>query len=179
MSTQPENANRVRTSDAERERVAETLRNAVTEGRLNLGEGDERLAALYATKYRDELHVLIADLPNDGGWAGGPDGSTRGHRPERGPAWGPATGWGGPARGPATGWGAGLDPAMWRRRRIFRAARLAVIAAVLISFFAVTGHFFWPIIPLFFLFNVVRLGVWHRHGMRMQHHGHVDPGWHP
>lgn len=58
--------NRVRTSDKEREEVAEILRAAMTEGRLTLEEGEERLAAVYATKYRDELGPLTADLPNGG-----------------------------------------------------------------------------------------------------------------
>src|SRR5215470_4535009 len=60
---------RIRTSDAERERVAEQLRAAVGEGRLTLEEGDERLATLYTTKFRDELGPLVADLPNPAGEA--------------------------------------------------------------------------------------------------------------
>jgi hypothetical protein len=31
----------------------------VGEGRLTLAEGDERLAAIYATRFRDELRPLI------------------------------------------------------------------------------------------------------------------------
>jgi hypothetical protein len=58
--------NRLRTSDAEREQVATVLRAAMTEGRLNLEEGEERLAAVYAAKYRDELAPLTADLPGNG-----------------------------------------------------------------------------------------------------------------
>ena len=61
-----ENSNRERTSDKEREQVAEILRAAMTEGRLTLEEGEERLAATYATKYRDELGPLTADLPDGG-----------------------------------------------------------------------------------------------------------------
>jgi hypothetical protein len=38
----------------------------MTEGRLNLEEGEERLAATYAAKYRDELGPLTADLPHGG-----------------------------------------------------------------------------------------------------------------
>ena len=57
---------RMRTSDQEREQVAEILRAAVTEGRLTLEEGDERLAAVYAAKFRDELGPLTADLPDGG-----------------------------------------------------------------------------------------------------------------
>ena len=59
-------SNRLRTSDTERERVAEILRAAMGEGRLTLAEGEERLAAAYAAKYRDELAPLTADLPDGG-----------------------------------------------------------------------------------------------------------------
>jgi len=57
---------RIRTSDQEREQVAEILRAAMAEGRLNLEEGEERLAAAYAAKYRDDLRPLTADLPDGG-----------------------------------------------------------------------------------------------------------------
>jgi len=57
---------RLRTSDKEREHIAEILRAAMTEGRLNLEEGEERLAATYAAKYRDDLQPLTADLPGNG-----------------------------------------------------------------------------------------------------------------
>jgi len=57
---------RMRTSDQERERIAEILRAAMTEGRLTLEEGEERLAATYAAKFRDELGPLTADLPDGG-----------------------------------------------------------------------------------------------------------------
>jgi hypothetical protein len=58
--------NRLRTSDSEREQVAEILRAAMTEGRLSLEEGEERLSRVYAAKYRDELAPLTADLPDGG-----------------------------------------------------------------------------------------------------------------
>ena len=67
MSTQESDAGRIRTSDTEREQGAAILRAAVTEGRLSLEEGDERLARAYAARYRDELAPLTADLPH-GGW---------------------------------------------------------------------------------------------------------------
>jgi hypothetical protein len=57
---------RMRTSDKEREQVAEILRAAMTEGRLSLEEGEERLTTLYASKFRDELGPLTADLPGGG-----------------------------------------------------------------------------------------------------------------
>jgi hypothetical protein len=57
---------RLRTSDAEREQVATILRAAMSEGRLTLEEGEERLTAVYAAKFRDELGPLTADLPGGG-----------------------------------------------------------------------------------------------------------------
>lgn len=50
-------------SDAERERVTDRLRAAAAEGRLTLAESDERQAAAYAARTRDELGPLISDLP--------------------------------------------------------------------------------------------------------------------
>jgi Domain of unknown function (DUF1707) len=58
--------NRLRTSDTEREQIATILRSAMTEGRLTLEEGEERLSSVYAAKFRDELAPLTADLPNGG-----------------------------------------------------------------------------------------------------------------
>jgi hypothetical protein len=57
---------RLRTSDTEREQVAEILRASMAEGRIDLSEGEERLATAYAAKYRDELAPLTADLPDGG-----------------------------------------------------------------------------------------------------------------
>jgi uncharacterized protein DUF1707 len=65
MSTQP-GPHRIRASDAEREQYAQILRAAMTEGRLSLEEGEERLATTYAATYRDELAPLTADLPDGG-----------------------------------------------------------------------------------------------------------------
>jgi len=53
----------LRAGDADRERVAERLRTALDEGRLNLYEYDERLRDAYAAKTYAELDVLLADLP--------------------------------------------------------------------------------------------------------------------
>jgi hypothetical protein len=63
MSTDP---HRTRASDAEREQYAQIVRAAMTEGRLTLAEGEERLAGVYAAKYRDELAPLTTDLPDGG-----------------------------------------------------------------------------------------------------------------
>ncbi|MGH3714701.1 MAG: DUF1707 SHOCT-like domain-containing protein [Micromonosporaceae bacterium] len=53
----------LRASDADRQKVADRLKHAVDEGRLDLGEYDERLAAAYAAKTYGELTALTGDLP--------------------------------------------------------------------------------------------------------------------
>jgi hypothetical protein len=55
-----------RASDAERERVAEYLREAVAEGRLDMEEFGERLEAAYEARTHGELAPLVSDLPTPG-----------------------------------------------------------------------------------------------------------------
>jgi len=55
----------LRASDAEREQVAQLVQVAVGDGRLDLGEADERLAATYAAFLRRDLCWITEDLtPN-------------------------------------------------------------------------------------------------------------------
>lgn len=54
----------VRASDTEREATVARLHQALGEGCLDLDETDERVTAAYAARHRDELHSLLADLPN-------------------------------------------------------------------------------------------------------------------
>lgn len=63
---------RLRISDADRHQVAEVLRHAAGEGRLDLTELDERLEATYQARTYGDLVPITADLP--------------GGTPERGPA---------------------------------------------------------------------------------------------
>ena len=56
-------ADSIRASDAERDQVTGILQSAVAEGRLTPEEGGERLAAVSAARYRDELGHLVHDLP--------------------------------------------------------------------------------------------------------------------
>jgi len=53
----------MRASDADRERVVERLRTALNEGRLDLGEYDERMQRAYAAKTYGDLDGLLTDLP--------------------------------------------------------------------------------------------------------------------
>ena len=54
---------RLRISDSDRHRVAEILREAAGEGRIDLAELDERLESAYAAKTYGDLVPLTADLP--------------------------------------------------------------------------------------------------------------------
>lgn len=56
----------LRISDAERHQVAEVLREAAGEGRLELSELDERLEATYAARTYADLLPITADLPTGG-----------------------------------------------------------------------------------------------------------------
>lgn len=56
----------LRASDADRERVAEQLRDAVAEGRLDMAEFEERLEATYAARTYGELAPITRDLPGAG-----------------------------------------------------------------------------------------------------------------
>jgi hypothetical protein len=56
----------MRTSDAERQRVAEFLRDACADGRLSPAELEERLDMLFAGSTVADIAVLVADLPGGG-----------------------------------------------------------------------------------------------------------------
>ena len=80
----------LRISDADRHRVAELLREAAGEGRLDLEELDERLEATYAAKTYGDLVPLTVDLPHAGGLpvvrpSHVPDAAAA-HQPSRTPA---------------------------------------------------------------------------------------------
>ena len=139
MSTDTPGPRRVRASDAEREELAELLRSAMTEGRLTLEEGEERLAKAYAAQYRDELGPLTADLPDGGreAWF-----QARFDSPEA--------------------------VAAARRHLGRHAGFVIVVAAVLVTLWALSGaHFFWPLLPLLFLgFGLARHARWQRWGGR-------------
>lgn len=53
----------MRASDADRERVAERLRQAAVEGRLLAEELDDRLGVALSARTYGELDRLVADLP--------------------------------------------------------------------------------------------------------------------
>ncbi|MFI5499044.1 DUF1707 domain-containing protein [Nocardia asteroides] len=52
-----------RASDAERNAIVAQLSTHLADGRLDLAEYDQRVAKVYATATRDELAVVLSDLP--------------------------------------------------------------------------------------------------------------------
>jgi hypothetical protein len=136
--------NRLRTSDTEREQVATILRAAMTEGRLTLEEGEERLGACYAAKYRDELLPLTADLPGNGRRA-------LAETPEA--------------------------VAEVKRGLRQHAAFVVAVSLILTGLWVLSGaHFFWPFIPMIFLFLSLKAHAHQaRHGHR-HHRGHYHGG---
>ncbi|MET9215181.1 MULTISPECIES: DUF1707 SHOCT-like domain-containing protein [unclassified Nocardia] len=52
-----------RASDAERNAIVAQLSTHLADGRLDLTEYDQRVAKVYATATRDELAVVLSDLP--------------------------------------------------------------------------------------------------------------------
>jgi Domain of unknown function (DUF1707) len=56
----------LRASDADRDLVAERLRQATTEGRLRPDELEDRLGVALSARTYGELDVLVADLPTAG-----------------------------------------------------------------------------------------------------------------
>lgn len=60
---QPRDPGQLRISDDDRHRVAEILRHAAGEGRIDFSELDERLEATYSAKTYADLVPITADLP--------------------------------------------------------------------------------------------------------------------
>ncbi|MFI1762105.1 DUF1707 domain-containing protein [Streptomyces sp. NPDC020800] len=67
----------LRASDADREQVAEVLRDALAEGRLDMGEFEERLEAAYKARTYAELAPITRDLPASGAVAPPPVSFTK------------------------------------------------------------------------------------------------------
>ena len=64
MDPQDFNTNsRLRASDADRDRAASVLNEAMAEGRLTPEEHSERLESIYAAKTQADLVPLLEDVP--------------------------------------------------------------------------------------------------------------------
>jgi hypothetical protein len=66
-------ADAARAADADREAVAERLRVAAGEGRIDLAELDDRLGQAYGARTYGQLRALVADLPVQSVSERGPD----------------------------------------------------------------------------------------------------------
>ena len=55
----------LRASDADREQIAEQLRHAAGEGRLDPEELEERLETVFSARTYGELDAVVVDLPGD------------------------------------------------------------------------------------------------------------------
>ncbi|MGW0773244.1 DUF1707 SHOCT-like domain-containing protein [Streptomyces sp. NPDC002835] len=65
-SAPPATAGAIRASDADRDRIADILREALAEGRLDAEEHSERIDAVYRAKTVGELAPIVRDLPAAG-----------------------------------------------------------------------------------------------------------------
>ena len=66
VSRGPNQVETMRAADADRHQIAEQLKTALDEGRLTLGEYDDRVGEAYAARTYAELLRLVADLPRPG-----------------------------------------------------------------------------------------------------------------
>ncbi|MEU8027395.1 DUF1707 domain-containing protein [Streptomyces sp. NPDC049099] len=76
----------LRASDRDRDRVAEVLRDALAEGRLDMAEFEERLEAAYTARTYGELAPITRDLPATG-TAAAPAPVSFTKEPARGGSW--------------------------------------------------------------------------------------------
>ncbi|PZT76411.1 MULTISPECIES: DUF1707 SHOCT-like domain-containing protein [unclassified Streptomyces] len=86
--TVPADGDAIRASDADRDRIADILREALAEGRLTADEHAERIDSVYRAKTVGELEPLVRDLPAPAPAPGGATASPYAYGPE--PASGPA-----------------------------------------------------------------------------------------
>ncbi len=151
---------RIRISDADRDRIAARLRDHFAEGRLTADELDERLTAALSAKTFGDLRRVMADLPE--------------------PALAPLTGQPFPAR-PAS-----ARIVHYHRPRIFPIVAIALLAAVLIPgagwvLAAVLKAVLvaWLIACLVGVFLAARFGRRLRRSWQDGNHGWQDgnPGW--
>lgn len=66
VNRRPDQVETLRAADADRHKIADQLKAALDEGRLSLGEYDERVRDAYAARTYADLLLLVADLPKPG-----------------------------------------------------------------------------------------------------------------
>lgn len=132
----------IRTSDADRDRVAQFLQEQFAQGRLDHEEFTERLGQAYKARTRDELEVVTGDLPERD------LAEIRGAAQVEDPAVAPPIGW--------------RDPALLIPWALWGGVNVLCFVIWLILFFT-TGHsypwFLWVLFPWGILMGLVTLGV--------------------
>jgi hypothetical protein len=125
----------IRASDADRERIAERLREHFAEGRLTNEELEERIAAALSARTYGDLRRIMADLPEPG------------MAPQ---PWPPQQPWGWPPAGAAR-------PVMVRRGPpLLPLAFLFLLIALLLPG---TGWLLFGFLQVFLIFALVAVGV--------------------
>lgn len=66
VNRRPEAMASMRAADADRHKIADQLKAALDEGRLSLGEYDDRVREAYAARTYGDLLDLVTDLPRPG-----------------------------------------------------------------------------------------------------------------
>lgn len=95
----------MRASDADRDRIADILRDALAEGRIDAEEHSERIDAVYRAKTVGELEPIVRDLP----------AARSGREPAGAPLYGPeAAGVEGPAENMIAVFSASTRKGRWR-----------------------------------------------------------------
>jgi hypothetical protein len=144
----------MRAGDADRKAVADQLKAALDEGRLDLSEYDERLQKTYGAKTFGDLTGLLDDLP----------GAVPLDRSQVQPAAPPLA----PASTPAPASESQPQGTNWLPRYLGPYGGVFVVCVLIWLITSVSaGHlvYFWPVwmlIPLVFGF----LGFWGNHGAR-------------
>ncbi|MFE7121844.1 DUF1707 domain-containing protein, partial [Streptomyces sp. NPDC057654] len=72
-TAEPAGEGEYRASDADRDRVADILREALAEGRLTADEHAERIGSVYGARTLGELEPIVRDLPAAGRRTGRPE----------------------------------------------------------------------------------------------------------
>ncbi|WP_018555870.1 MULTISPECIES: DUF1707 domain-containing protein [unclassified Streptomyces] len=109
----------MRASDAERERIAEILREAVAEGRLEMEEFDQRLDRAYKARTHGELEPLVRDLSG----VGSPSSASAAVQPRSGSAarWSERVGKPATSGGAFAFWGGFRRRGNWTVGKVFTA----------------------------------------------------------
>jgi hypothetical protein len=127
----------MRAGTSDRQSAVDGLTRHLTEGRLNVGEFDERVGSAYAATYLDELVALFADLPAAHQRGGAGSGVRRSDPEDAVPS----------------------RPTAPRRTQIHRPVRIPALLAVLVLVFLIglltRGLFLFPLgwVAFFVMFD--------------------------